>query len=407
MRRFTRHWVTMGCVAVITVACSGSVPDAADASGSESSDREPVGPTEADAMAAVTAADVTAHLTCTAHAPISDRVIYNASNDPNELLGRPNGYTSRSDLLDLRTGEQAFGASGGAAVEVFANAAEAQARKAYIDSIIESAPMLGPEYSWVHDSILLRVSGALTPEQAAEYESAMSSLPSNGPIEPCEVDLSAFKELTELPDVPQARSVLTPVGSLPDLPTAQGEVAVVLIAEVLDETPTPRSISFVIHNGTEQPVSSVQVSGRAVDSSGSTVGAGRDQGVQPGLILPGGYGIGYVYIGDALPPGTELVDVQVDFTQGLSSYLRTFSLDLIDIEFLDRNAVGSIRNPTEIDAVASQVTVACFSEDGSLHEVTWSAPDRDVIEAGGTSTFSVYTPERCAGALVEAQGYPP
>jgi hypothetical protein len=106
-------------------------------------------------------------------------VVFTAETDPNKLLGRPNGYTSKasfadtriksSDMKDTRSGSVDIGGS----VEVYTDEAGATARKKFIDETMKATPILGTEYSYVDGPVLLRVSQALTPAQAAEYEKAL------------------------------------------------------------------------------------------------------------------------------------------------------------------------------------------------------------------------------------------
>lgn len=107
-------------------------------------------------------------------------VVYDATTDPNHLLGRPGGYTSKATFTDSRIDpEDTAGAPRGAvelggSIEVFPAQEGAEARKAYIDGNAKLLPGLA-EYSWVHGSALLRVSRLLTPGQAAEYERAFET----------------------------------------------------------------------------------------------------------------------------------------------------------------------------------------------------------------------------------------
>ncbi|MET7981236.1 MULTISPECIES: hypothetical protein [unclassified Streptomyces] len=102
-------------------------------------------------------------------------------NDPNHLLGRPDEYTSKVTFSDSWVqASQVTGADPGAverggAIEVFADAADAGARAAYLRGVAESSPALA-EYDYVHGSVLVRVSRYLTPKQAAQYESAAAEL---------------------------------------------------------------------------------------------------------------------------------------------------------------------------------------------------------------------------------------
>lgn len=103
--------------------------------------------------------------------------VYTAATDKNHLLGRPGGYASKADWTDQRAkpdldDEVQLGGS----VEVFDDPADAKKRDAYIAEILKAAPVFGAEYHYVKDGILLRVSGALTPAQAAEYEAALKNI---------------------------------------------------------------------------------------------------------------------------------------------------------------------------------------------------------------------------------------
>jgi hypothetical protein len=108
-------------------------------------------------------------------------VVFTAETDPNHLLGRPNGYTSKasftdsriktSDVKDSRTGSVDQGGS----VEIYPDEAGAATRKRLIDDTMKAAPILGTEYSYLDGPVLLRVSQALTPAQAQEYKSALTA----------------------------------------------------------------------------------------------------------------------------------------------------------------------------------------------------------------------------------------
>lgn len=100
---------------------------------------------------------------------------YTAEDDENHLLGRPGGYIGKAAFADDRV-EKAdrvpdkTDVANGGSVEVFSDPAGAQARKTYIDTLLEgSGGMLGSEYSYVSGDALLRVSGNLTPAVADEY----------------------------------------------------------------------------------------------------------------------------------------------------------------------------------------------------------------------------------------------
>jgi hypothetical protein len=127
------------------------------------------GATRAPSAARVFAAFRSARL------PVSRLIVYTAASDPNHLLGRPNGYVSKVAWVDRRvkhaatvgdsTGDLALGGT----VEVFATSSDAAARARYVQTIEKAAPILGSEYDYVKGAVLARISGLLTPAQAASY----------------------------------------------------------------------------------------------------------------------------------------------------------------------------------------------------------------------------------------------
>jgi hypothetical protein len=114
-------------------------------------------------VTALTAAQVTLALLVRG-LPVTGIEVLTAASDPNQLLGRPGGYTSKSEFADSRmTGEAGPGVAAGGSVEVFADHAGAVRRARYIQGIVQAAPVLGAEYDYVAGAVLLRVSGQLTP----------------------------------------------------------------------------------------------------------------------------------------------------------------------------------------------------------------------------------------------------
>jgi endonuclease YncB( thermonuclease family) len=108
--------------------------------------------------------------------------VFNAESDPNKLLGRPNGYLSKTVFADSRVQSRSLiggaveGMEQGGSVEVFADEEGATARRNYLQDIGKRLPLLGGEYDFQNGPILVRVSRQLTPEQAAEYETALTNI---------------------------------------------------------------------------------------------------------------------------------------------------------------------------------------------------------------------------------------
>jgi hypothetical protein len=97
-------------------------------------------------------------------------------NDANHLLGRPKGYAAATVIVDPRSDgwcdKGQPGVDCGATVEQWPDAAAAQRRADYLQTIQGAAPMLGTEYDTVRGNLLLRVSGNLAPAVADQYRAA-------------------------------------------------------------------------------------------------------------------------------------------------------------------------------------------------------------------------------------------
>ncbi len=113
--------------------------------------------------------------------PVALSVTYDSSTDPNKLLGRLHGYTSKASFTDQRVdpakvpGAKQGDVSLGGNVEVFASAEDAEARATLIKESSQKVPTLG-EYSYVKGPVVIRVSKELMPADAQEYESALNKL---------------------------------------------------------------------------------------------------------------------------------------------------------------------------------------------------------------------------------------
>lgn len=110
--------------------------------------------------------------------PFGEMKVFDATTDPNSMLGRPNQYTSKTNFQipavpsDKRDPSDPFTVSNGGAVEVFANEADATARK----EVLQAYAAINPEYQYQNGKILLRLSHFLTPDQATPYEAALKAL---------------------------------------------------------------------------------------------------------------------------------------------------------------------------------------------------------------------------------------
>jgi hypothetical protein len=103
--------------------------------------------------------------------------VLNEKTDSNNLLGRPNGYNSAAVITDTGgdTSDPDAGVAYGATVEAFDSKSDAVRRSDYIQGILKDAPMLGTEYNYVRDNVLLRVSGELPSSIASKYKAAFTA----------------------------------------------------------------------------------------------------------------------------------------------------------------------------------------------------------------------------------------
>lgn len=100
-----------------------------------------------------------------ARVPGSKLVQYTEDNDPNSLLGRPNGYSDGANIQWLMCDDPPS-VDCGAVVEVWGSEGKAIARAKYIQGVLSDNPALGSEYAYVKGKTLIRVSGTVKPSQA-------------------------------------------------------------------------------------------------------------------------------------------------------------------------------------------------------------------------------------------------
>ena len=103
--------------------------------------------------------------------------MYTEETDSNNLLGRPNQYTSKVNFADNRISQEYVeenDAKGGT-IEVFNNKTDMKKRKEYIEQISNSSSIFA-QYIYSKGNVLLRLEKDLTPEQAQEYEKIFNQI---------------------------------------------------------------------------------------------------------------------------------------------------------------------------------------------------------------------------------------
>jgi hypothetical protein len=107
--------------------------------------------------------------------PIGEVVVWPAESPPGATGPASGRYATKATFYDLRLErgpDPGIGAGGD--VETFASEAELRARQEFLASV---SPATGPpgHYAFSRGLVLLRVSKAFTPEQAAAYEEALAA----------------------------------------------------------------------------------------------------------------------------------------------------------------------------------------------------------------------------------------
>ena len=171
-RRSNRFWVFVGSAIVIVVLLLGAMVTALNVGGGGSQSSIP-------SFGGSQSADEVLQGLKDNDMPIGESVAYTAKNDPNELLGRPNQYTSKVNFTDTRlkpdpTANKIEVENGGS-IEVFEDESDAIARAKYLRTLTKSFSPLA-EYSYRKGTVLLRLSYHLTPDQAAEYEDTLKDV---------------------------------------------------------------------------------------------------------------------------------------------------------------------------------------------------------------------------------------
>ncbi|WP_207021434.1 hypothetical protein [Phycicoccus sp. DTK01] len=148
-------------MSTVTVAASSAVPAPANTAPAASGTSSPP-----------QAADVADGL----EQPSTTKIVeVTEDNDPNDLIGRPNGYDSAAVIYDSNATCTDLGVECGATVEVWPDEAAAKSRSDYIQSILEASPVLGSEFHTLAGPVLLRVDGKqLKPSLAEKYAAALT-----------------------------------------------------------------------------------------------------------------------------------------------------------------------------------------------------------------------------------------
>ena len=109
---------------------------------------------------------------------MGETIVYSAESDPNELLGRPGNYVAKGGWDDLRATDcnsEDIGWECGGDVELFDGPDALTSRFDYLSTFATESP-IGGYYMWRTPTAIVRVGYALTPDEAAAYDTALRTL---------------------------------------------------------------------------------------------------------------------------------------------------------------------------------------------------------------------------------------
>lgn len=170
------------------------------------------------------------------------------------------------------------------------------------------------------------------------------------------------------------------------------------------------SVPIVLRNMTADAITGVDVSAAATDASGTILGSGQSQGLNPTNVPSGGVALGYVYFA----PNTEIpADAKLEFTVASQPVKGTPYFQDLKVEqanLAGQNISGKATNVSQETLNGPySVSVTCFDEGGNLLSTlgSFASPDAD-IAPGQSVTFQVALYDRpCPSFLLGVSGYGP
>jgi hypothetical protein len=174
MRIFTAKLAVALCTALLAAGCGAATTAASHTATAQTTPGTSRTATQAPAtvtQGVLTAEQVTTALQRQGFEPKAKVTAYTSKTDPNELLGRQGGYTSKTEWSEP---DGSFDS-----VEVYPTTAGATERAAILGSI--SGGLIGDGYDYQQGPVILRLSKALTPLQAGlAYSDMLNALAVKG-----------------------------------------------------------------------------------------------------------------------------------------------------------------------------------------------------------------------------------
>ncbi|HMA35114.1 MAG TPA: hypothetical protein VKY74_11635 [Chloroflexia bacterium] len=341
--------------------------------------------------------------------PVGRSVLYTLETDPNQLLGRPNGYLSKDTFHDTRLplgAASPVSVASGGSVEVFADPAGAQGRADYFTNLAKQTAVLS-EYDYVQGPVLLRLARALKPAQRAEYQSALAQIvgPSAG------LSPTASPTASPTPPAPATETVASPATATsapgptsPPVALTAGATAAGTALQVVEYFPYTDSsgnlhIMGAVRNAAGVLLSHLTVVATVTDSSSATLGTGDDNlltlfTLAPGVTAPFAIQVGKVtgtvaniaIVGQAVPLDPTAINLFI-----LDTVLPVADDHLIPPGAGTASAriTGRVTNPSGLTIESVRVLALGYDAAGKLVDVGKVYPTPDSIPPAGAASFTL------------------
>lgn len=187
-----------------------------------------------------------------------------------------------------------------------------------------------------------------------------------------------------------------------------GKIDVVASAPIEVNSAGLVTLPVAVRNGTNATITSLEVTGAAMDETGKIIASGRSQGFSPAVVPAGGLSLGYVFFSAALPTTAKIEFTVASKQLKGDPYFQDLKVDQANA--VGTSITGKATNTSKNNLKGPYgVHVTCFDAAGSLlsSQTGYASPDAD-LAAGQSVTFQVdFYDDPCPTFLVGVSGYGP